>query len=143
MMNRRNRLRRATLVLALLVLTAIVTGVAESAPKTAVPEKMTGRWERGDGEVMVVGPGGKVNISKAMINKAGWYHTKFSHITAHRLNISGPRSCSGTGTYRWGIIHRTWPGGYLFKLTKIHDACKLRVNLMIETDDAYSRANPA
>jgi len=137
--------KRFVLILALTLAAAIVTGVAESAPTTAVPEKMTGRWERGDGVVMVVGPHGKVNISKAMINKAGWYHAKFSHVTAHRLSISGPRSCSGTGTYRWGIIHRTntLQGGYVFKLTKIHDACRLRVGLMIETDDAYSRASPA
>jgi hypothetical protein len=31
----------------------------------------------------------------------------------------------------------------VFNLRKIHDACELRVNLMIETADAYSRANPA
>jgi len=140
---RGNRLRRAALVLAPLLLAAVVTEVAASATTTVVPQKMTGRWERGDGTVIVVGPRGKVNISKGIINKSGWFHTTFSHVTAHRLSISGPRSCSGTGTYRWGIIHRTWPGGYLFKLTKIHDPCKLRVDLMIEKDDAYSRANPA
>lgn len=137
-------LTKAFGVLALLVLAAIITGVAASATTTAVPEKMTGRWERGDGEVMVVGPRGKVNISKAMTNRAGWFHTTFSHVTAHRLSVSGPRSCSGTGTYRWAIIHgHPLAGGYVFKLTKIHDACKLRVNLMIETADAFSRASPA
>jgi len=87
---------------------------------------------------MVVGPRGNVNFS----NGAGWYHTKFSHFTAHRLSISGPRSCSGTGTYAWGIRYRGFMG-YQLNLRKIHDACKLRVNLMIETADAYRRASPA
>lgn len=139
-MNGRNRLRRAVLVPALLVLAAIVTGVAASATKTAIPKQLTGKWERGDGVVMVVGPRGKVNFSKAMINKAGWYHTEFSHVTAHRLSISGPRSCSGTGTYRWGIaLRRFFGGGPRINFKTIHDACKLRVGLMIETADAYSR----
>jgi ABC-type phosphate transport system substrate-binding protein len=39
---RRRRLRRAAFVLALLVLAATATGVAESAAKTAIPEKLTG-----------------------------------------------------------------------------------------------------
>jgi hypothetical protein len=45
-MNRRNRVGRAALVLVLLVLAAIVTGVAESAVKTAIPKQLTGRWSR-------------------------------------------------------------------------------------------------
>jgi hypothetical protein len=126
------------------MLPAIVTGVAASATTTAIPKQMTGKWNRGNGTVMVVGPRGKVNFSKAAdTSKAGWYHTKFSHVTAHRLTISGPRSCSGTGTYRWGIaIHHGSLGygpSYRLPLKKIHDACKLRVYLMIETADVYSR----
>lgn len=91
--------------------------------------------------MMVVGPRGNVNISKAAAtSKAGWYHTKFSHVTAHRLGISGPRSCSGTGTYRWAItIHRSFSSYYWFTFKKIHDPCKLRVGLMIETADEYRR----
>ena len=122
---------RAALVLALLVLAAIVTGVAASATNTVIPKQLTGRWESGNATVMVVGPRGKVNISKAMINKAGWYHAKFSRVTAQRLSISGPRSCSGTGTYRWGF-HISL-GSWLF-FTKIHDACKQRVNLLTSDD---------
>jgi hypothetical protein len=131
MMKRRNRLCRAGLVLAPLVLAAIVTGVAASATNTAIPKRLIGRWESGNGTVMVVGPRGKVNISKAMINKAGWYHTKFSRVTGHRVSISGPRSCSGTGTYAWGF--HTGFGAWLF-FTKIHDACKQRVNLLTSDD---------
>ena len=144
-MKRGNRMRRAGLGLALLVLAAMVTGVAASATTTVMPKQMTHRWYRGDGEHMVVGRWGNVKISKAMINKAGWFHTKFSHVTAHRLSISGPRACSrtGSGTYRWGISYKhdaLGSGyGYTFVLKKIHDACKLRVSLMIETDDAYIR----
>jgi hypothetical protein len=135
-MNTRKRLRRAALVLALLVLAAIVTGVAASATTTVMPKQLTGKWGIPDTQqVMVVGPRGKVNISKAAPwHKAGWYHTKFSRVTAHkhhgRLSISGPRSCSGTGTYSWKISHE---GGlsnsYQLAFTKIHDPCKLRVNL--------------
>jgi hypothetical protein len=86
-------MRNTTLVLALLVLAAIVTGVTESAAKTAIPKQLTGKWEGQNGVRMVVGPRGKVNVSKAMINRAGWYHAKFSRVTAHgqhgRLSISG------------------------------------------------------
>jgi hypothetical protein len=109
MTNRRNRLRRAALVLALLVLAAIVTGVAASAANTVVPNQLTGRWALPyHGTVMVVGPRGKVNI-----HHEWWYHTRFLHVTEHglaplgRLSISGgPRSGSGTGTYGW----KTWRG---------------------------------
>ena len=140
-MNRRNRLRRAAPLLALLVLAAIVTGVAASATTTAVPKQLTGKWGLQDGVVMVVGPRGKVNISKAMINKApaGWWHTKFSPVTAHRVSISGPRSCPGTGTYSWKIWYEGPLGrGYQLAFTKIHDACKLRVNLWTG-DDNFGR----
>jgi hypothetical protein len=60
-MNRRNRLSRAALVLALLVLAGIVTGVAESATKTAIPKQLTGRWGRLNygPEDIVVGPGAR------------------------------------------------------------------------------------
>jgi len=143
-MNRRNRPRRAALVLALLVLAAIVTGVAASAATTVIPRQLTGKWGLPNPQlVMVVGPRGKVNISKgAPWHKAGWYHTKFSRVTAHkhhgRLSISGPRSCSGTGTYSWKIWYEGPLGrGYQLAFTKIHDACKLRVNLW--TGDNFGR----
>ena len=132
--------RRAALVLALLVLASTVTSVADSAAKTVIPKQLIGRWERGNGVVMVVGPRGKVNISKAEINKAGWYRTKFSHVTAHKhhgrlsfsLSISGPRSCSGTGTYRWTFTPHALSNPLDIK--KIHDACKLRVDLLVAFD---------
>jgi hypothetical protein len=41
-MKRGNRLYRAALVLALLVLAATVTGVAASATTTAIPKQLTG-----------------------------------------------------------------------------------------------------
>jgi len=142
MIYRRNRLRRASLVLALLVLATIVTGVAESATTTPVPKQLTGKWGLQDQVVMVVGPQGKVNISKAAPwNKPGWYHTKFSRVTAHehhgRLSISGPRSCPGTGGYSWKISHEHegFRHGYQLAFTKIHDACKLRINLVIGADN--------
>jgi hypothetical protein len=122
MMNRRNRLRRAALVLALLVLAAIVTGVAASATKTVIPKQLTGKWRRNGVMMTVNSKGGSVGI--------GTDSARFSHVTAHRLTISGPTSisgavCSGTGTYRWKIHH----GAVILelKLTKIHDGCKDRV----------------
>ena len=122
----------AALVLALLVLAAVVTGVAESATKTAIPEKLTGKWERYNWgpAVMVVGPRGKVNVTKAWTKKPRWYHTKFSqvNVTARQLTISGPRSCSGTGRYGW-TIYQHGLDGWVLRLTKIHDACSARVNL--------------
>jgi hypothetical protein len=143
MMNTRNRLRRAALVLALLALAATITGVAASATTTAMPKKMTGKWNRDDGQVMVVGPRGNVNFLRERYgSKAGWFHTKFSHVTAHRLTISGPRSCSGTATYRWGIARHGTLGGnsYRLEFKKLHDACVLRVELMIgPPDDVYNR----
>src|SRR5262245_15223297 len=130
-MNRRNRLRRAALLLALFVLAATVTGVATSATTTVIPKQLTGRWELPDTQmVMVVRPQGKVNISKgAPWHRAGWYHAKLSGVTVHqhhgRLSISGPRSCSGTGTYSWKIFHPTgwFRGSHSLAFTKIHDAC--------------------
>jgi hypothetical protein len=130
-MNRRNRLSRAALVLALLVLAGIVTGVAESATKTAIPKQLTGRWGRLNygPEDIVVGPRGKVNVRDG-INS---FHAKFSRVTAHRLSISGIPSCSGTGTYRWTITTDTL-GGLRLSLTKIHDACEARVGLFVAFD---------
>jgi hypothetical protein len=136
MLTRRNRLRRAAHVLALLVLAAIVTGVAASATNTVVPKQLTGGWSRLGTSVrsIGVGPRGKVTIYPF-----GTDHARFSRVTAHRLIISGPASivdpgpCSGTGTYRWTIA--TIPYGDIYKpghqltLTKIHDACKPRVGL--------------
>jgi hypothetical protein len=129
-MNRRNRLRRAGLVLALLLLPATVTGVAASATKTVIPKQLTGRWERDNGRVIVVA-GGKVVVKvDAFTNGA---QARFSHVKAHRLSISGLWSCSGAGTYRWTITQGVLPGslshGYVLRLTKIHDACKARVRL--------------
>ena len=134
-MKRGNRLCRAALVLALFVLPAIVTGVAASATTTAIPKQLTGKWDRfnWDGGMMAVGRRGKVNITKGG-NNPRRYYTKFSrvNVTAHRLTISGPRSCSGTGTYGWTIYQGQALSnmqGWRLRLTKIHDACKARVNL--------------
>ena len=132
-MNRRNRLRRATPVLALLVLAVIVTGVAGSATTTVVPKQLTGRWALpfSNGTVMVVGRRGKVTI-----HHERRYHLKFLRVTEYGLaplgwlTISGgPRSCSGTGTYGW----KTWYGlgdGPFLHFKTIHDPCKPRVNLL-------------
>jgi hypothetical protein len=132
-MNRRNRLRRAALVLALLVLAAIVTGVAASAATTVIPKQLTGSWGRGADPEMAVSPRGKVEIYDF-----GVYHARFSRVTKHRLSISVetlpggplPASCSGTGTYRWTIANHgdvLHEPGHQLKLTKIHDACERRV----------------
>jgi hypothetical protein len=126
MRNRRNRLRRAALVLALLVLAAIVTGVAASATKTVIPKQLTGSWSRLGIGGITVSPRGRVTI-----NPFGTDHARFSHVTAQRLNISR-YSCSGTGTYRWTILNHgdvIGEPGHELKLTKIHDACKQRVGL--------------
>ena len=131
-MNRRNRLRRAALVLALLVLAASVSGVAGSATKTVVPGQLTGRWALPFSRtVMVVGPRGKVNI-----HHERWYHAKFLRVTEYGLaplgwlTISGgPRSCSGTGKYSW----KTWDGltgRFFLHFRTIHDPCKPRVDLL-------------
>jgi hypothetical protein len=84
---------------------------------------------------MVVGRRGKVNVTLAWTKKPRWYHTNFSHVnvTAHRLTISGPRSCSGAGTYGWTIYNKAFTG-WLLRLTKIHDSCKARVNLFAHDD---------
>lgn len=141
-MKKGNRLRRAALVLALLVLAASVTGVAHPAATTAVPKLLTGKWEgppHGP-QQMVIGPRGKVAI------RAGrGYHARFSHVRAirasrapdewaGRLTISGIRSCSGTGTYRWTITNSgSLSGGstYVLKFTEIDDPCNLRGNLLV------------
>jgi len=129
MMNRRNRLRRATLVLALVVLAAIVTGVAESATTTAIPKEMTGKWGG-----MVVGRQGKVTI-----HEGHWYHLKILHVTAYAgqrgwLSISGIPSCSGkgsgTGTYGWFIGGHLEGRGSWLNFKPVQDACKQRVNLL-------------
>jgi hypothetical protein len=138
MLPRRNRLCRAALVLPLLVLAAIVTGVAPSATTPVLPKRLTGTWTKQTGFplTMVVSPRGKVEIPGFQVE-----HAKFSHVTAHRLTISGLPSCSGTGTYRWTRSRTPWlpqdgPPDQL-KFKKIHDACKLRVNLF--TDDTWAR----
>jgi hypothetical protein len=128
--NRRYRLLRAALVLALLVLAAIVTGVASSAATTVIPKQLSGRWGREHQTVlMVVSSGGKVEINDT-------YHTTFSRVTAHRLTISyvpsltvsDVPSCNRTGTYRWKFTNHQHSSDKL-TLTKIHDACKARVHL--------------
>ena len=112
-MNRRNRVRRAALVLALLVLAAIVTGVAESAAKTAIPKQLTGRWGREKQTMlMVVSSRGKVDWNDT-------YHAELSHVTAHRLTlsyvpgltVSNEPSCNRTSTtcFRAGETQR-WTG---------------------------------
>jgi hypothetical protein len=125
---------KTALVLALFVLAAIVTGVAESATKTAIPKQLTGDWRRNDGKGLVVGSRGKVKVISDpgnLAEAAVYVNAKFLHVTAHRLSISGLPSCSGTGTYRWTIRIGHLPGslnrGYILRLTKIHDACKARV----------------
>jgi hypothetical protein len=119
-MNRRNWLRRAALVLALLVLAAIVTGVAESAAKSAIPRQLTGNWVRNGWSIDVISSG-EVDTGRGLEG----FDTEFSRVTAHRLTVSGggPLSCSGTGRYRWKVA------SHQLKLTKIHDACKERVDL--------------
>jgi hypothetical protein len=130
-MKQRNRLRRAALVLALLVLAAIVTGVAASATKTLPPTPLTGRWARPNwgGDLLFVRPRGKVEV-----RANGWYFARIKRGAAHQLRISGIRSCSGTGTYRWTITVKVpagfVPPAYALTFKKIHDACKLRVNLL-------------
>jgi hypothetical protein len=138
--------RPAALLLVLLVLAAIVTGVAASATKTVVPKQLTGKWERGP-QRMVIGPRGEVEI------RAGRrYHARFSHVTAHekhgwdewvgRLTISGMRSCSGTGTYRLTIGRQAMGApGWGLSFTEIHDPCKPRVNLLgiAPPDDPWVR----
>jgi hypothetical protein len=126
-MKRENRLRRAALVLALLVLAAIVTGVAWPAETTVIPRQLTGSWQRENMVLtMVVSPQGKISI-----HELGVYHARFSHVTTHRLSISG-YSCSGTGTYRWTILNHgdvIGEPGHELTLKKIHDACKGRIDL--------------
>jgi len=51
---------------------------------------------------------------------------RFSRVTADRLSISGVRSCSGTGRYRWTLKKGM---GEILTFSKIHDACHRRVGL--------------
>ena len=149
-MKRRNRLRRTALLLALLVLAAIVTGVAASATKTVVPKQMAWRWNvsipnQGSGAAlkMLVSRRGRVEIDR-LCSAYGpptctpyVDYAEFSHVTTHRLSISGIPSCSGTGRYRWTImLGYIGMGGraYTFRFTKIHDACQARVNLFAHND---------
>ena len=119
-------------VLVLLVLAATVTGVAESAAKTLPPTPLTGRWARPNwgGDLLFVRPRGKVEV-----RANGWYFARIKRGAAHQLRIGGIRSCSGTGTYRWGITNHGYEGlssryGYELAFKKIHDSCKLRVDLL-------------
>ena len=124
-MNRGNGLRRAALVLALLVLAATAAGVAPAAAKGGIPKQLTGSWRGGgQGVLMVVSAKGNVTVSDFV----AW----FSHVTAHRLTVSGVPLCSGKkGTYHWKVAN-----GHL-RLKKIHDACKPEVGLFAGT---WSRA---
>ena len=120
-MNRRNRLRRATVVLALLVLAATVTGVA-SATRTAVPKQLTGKWIR-NGWGTTIYSSGLGGIGSGLSGG----DVEFSRVTAHRLTFGGgpvSASCSGNGRYRWKVANRK------LKLTTIHDACKPRVHVL-------------
>ena len=133
-MDRRDRLGRAALVLALLVLAVIVSGVAASATNTVIPKQLTGIWSRSGSSItsIAVSPRGKVTIHHIDVD-----HARFSRVTTHRLSISGPASitdpgpCSRTGTYRWTIAKIPYGDvfntGHRLTLTKIHDACKDRV----------------
>jgi hypothetical protein len=123
------------------MLAATLTGVAASAAKAAPPTPLTGRWARpnwGDA-LLFVRPRGKVEI-----REVGWYFARFKRGAAHGLRISGIRSCSGTGTYRWTITYHGDPlsshNGYELTFKKIHDACKLRVNLL--ADRSWWRSKP-
>jgi hypothetical protein len=75
---------------------------------------------------IMVSPRGKVTIFPFGT------HARFSRASAHRLSISG-YSCSGTGTYRWTIVNHSavphQPGYRQLELTKMHDACKQRVEM--------------
>jgi hypothetical protein len=129
MITRRSRLRPATFVLALLVLAPIVTGVAASATKTAIPRHMIGSWWRPNwgGDLLFVRPRGKV-----LIRDSGWHHARFKRVAHFRLRVSGIRPCPGTGTYSWTMrsTDDDMLIGHVLKLRVIHDACKLRVNLL-------------
>jgi hypothetical protein len=131
MMIRSNRLRRAALLLALLVLAGIVTGVAASATNTAIPKQMTGRWGR-HGWAMRVYSSGEVLFERGLDDG----EAEFSRVTAHqhhgRLSIGGILSCSGPGIYRWAVAN------HQLKFIKIHDACKARVSRLSGT---WSRPN--
>jgi len=114
--------KRFVPVLALTLAAAIVTGVAQSAATTVIPKQLSGRWGREHQTVlMVVSPRGKVDIDST-------YHARFSHVTAHRLTVSGIPSCDRTGTYRWKFTNIQGASDHL-KLKKIHDACGVRVGL--------------
>jgi hypothetical protein len=137
------RLRPAAFVLALIVLAAIVTGVATPATSTVIPKRLTGRWKRDDGEVMIIGRRGMVSFNSALLNKPGWTHAEFLHFTRHphRLTISGPRWCSRTGIYHWGIgVQYGFRNSWVLTLKKIRDACRLRVSLMNNPADVYSKS---
>ena len=127
---RGNRLRRAALLLALLVLAAIVTGVAASASNTVLPRPLQGRWER-NGWAMRIYSRGLVVIWGGQVDEGD---AEFSPLTAHRLTTGDATflssSCSATtGTYRWTITHRPPVSEAQLKLKKIHEACKPRGNL--------------
>jgi len=126
-------------VLVLLVLAATVTGVAESAAKTLPPTPLTGRWARPWGRPAVRQTRGKVEV-----RANGWYFARIKRGAAHQLRIGGIRSCSGTGTYRWGITDHGYEGlssryGYELAFKKIHDSCKLRVDLLARRDKTQRR----
>ena len=124
-MNRGNGPRRAALILALLALAAVVSGASALGATTQLPKQLTGKWRGGgDGVLMTVLPSGEARVFDFM--------ARFSHVSAHRLTISGVPLCSGkTGRYHWKVAGR--------KLTfkKIHDTCKEEVDLFTGT---WSRA---
>ena len=138
-MNRRNQLRRAALLLALLVLAASVTGVAAPAAKTVVPKQLQGNWKRNGWAIHVYSSG----YAEVFVRSVDGGPALFSRVTAHRLTIGDltvmSSSCSGpTGTYRWTIAQRPPLRKAQLKLKKIHDVCKLRGNLFTGT---WSKTN--
>jgi hypothetical protein len=98
---------------------AIVTGVAaagHATPKTAIPEKLTGRWVRPSyGWVLTVRSNGKGGFIRGL----AMGELDFSRVAPHRVAIGA--GCSPAGTYHWKVANRK------LTLTKIHDACKPRV----------------
>jgi hypothetical protein len=122
--------RRAGLVLAVLVLAAVVTGCATSAAKTVTsaakiltPEQQLARnWFGQDGMVSIyVNRQGTVTIHELATG-----HAKFSHITAHRLTISGMCPAK-TGTYSYKFVNQHLEGKrrpfHDLVITEIHDPC--------------------
>ena len=102
-------------------LAGIVTGVAaagHATAKTAIPEKLTGKWVRPSyGWVLNVRSNGKGGFIRGL----AMGELDVSRVAAHRLATNSGERCSTTGTYHWKVANRK------LTLTKINDACKPRV----------------